>query len=233
MSVTLDIAGGQIECPEKFSAPSWQALYKAILQDRLSGVQQVKHDATTTVYFACYEGVELVIKRYNTKNTWHFLRRGFRLSRADICYRMAAHYLHAGISTPQPIAAIQAFAGPFKLRSWYLSHRLPGESFDQAITKLNHHPPTPEMRSAVTGMFKSLHQHHLSHGDMKASNLIWDNGDISVIDLDAARSYHWQKRHEYALKKDLLRFLDNWPPKSPVSRAFKQSFTEATLLPLD
>src|SRR5690606_3128405 len=46
------------------------------------GFTRVKHDGTTTVGYTSRDGRPLVIKRYNTKNPWHFVRRAVRRSRA-------------------------------------------------------------------------------------------------------------------------------------------------------
>ncbi|HSH40730.1 MAG TPA: hypothetical protein VK973_01240, partial [Arenicellales bacterium] len=67
----------------------------------------LKHDHVTTVV-AIDDGERYwVVKRYNTKNRWHALRRLFRTSRAVNCWRAAERLREAGIDTPRPVAVLE------------------------------------------------------------------------------------------------------------------------------
>lgn len=223
----LSIVGGSVECHQDFSTEKWRTFYQAIMYDKVTHVQQLKHDGTTTVYFAHIDGVACVVKRYNTKNVWHFIRRGFRRSRADICYELSDRYQQAGINTPASIAKIQAHFGPFKMRSWYLCHYLDGELLqdvvaEQALSEPNK-LPTTALLSAVRNLFSKLASNQLSHGDMKATNLIWKANKLFIIDLDAARQHPSMSKSHRALHKDQQRFIQNWRDKPEIQSAFQHA----------
>ena len=53
----------------------------------------LKHDCTTTVSSVASGDNHWVVKRYNTKNAWHWLRRSFQRSRASIVCASASSRL--------------------------------------------------------------------------------------------------------------------------------------------
>ncbi len=223
------IKGGFVECDPHFTSPAWLNFYQAIMHDKVVHVQQLKHDGTTTVYIAEVNGQRCVVKRYNTKNSWHFVRRGFRRSRADICYRMAEKYKQAGLLTPRPIAQIQAKWGPFKRRSWYICEYLQGELLSDFVgsglgegVATESNVPTPELLAQTQKLFTCLAKNRLSHGDMKATNLIWQGEMLQIIDLDAAQQHKSSASHTRASQKDIQRFLKNWQSRPAVYRAFQE-----------
>ena len=53
-------------------------------------------------------------------------------------------------------------------------------------------------------------EYKISHGDMKASNFLYWNNKIVVLDLDGMRRHRSQRVFKKAIKKDFDRFLKNW-----------------------
>ena len=54
----------------------------------------------------------------------------------------------------------------------------------------------------------------ISHGDLKATNLLWDQGRIVLIDLDAMVQHRSVRQHARAWQRDRSRLLRNWPQDS-------------------
>ena len=50
----------------------------------------------------------------------------------------------------------------------------------------------------------------ISHGDMKASNFLYWNNKVVVLDLDGMQRHQSQKVFKKAIRKDFDRFLKNW-----------------------
>ena len=201
-------------CKPQYAGQEWQNFYERVINDRIQHVQQLKHDGTTTVYRAEIQDICCVVKRYNTKNTWHFTRRALRQSRAINCWELAHNYLSVGIETPRPIAMIQAQNGPFKRRSWYICANQPGHTLTHAI---QHRPDANTLGiwpQRLNELFGKMLDHRLSHGDFKATNLITHQNRLIIIDLDAARCHRSTTRHIKALSKDYLRFMQNWADDS-------------------
>ena len=138
---------------------------------------------------------------------------------------MADIYNKAGIKTPEPIAKIQAYFGPFKLRSWYLCRYQQGalltDWVEQQIDQDSEKSLSQALRQAVRNLFSQLASNLLSHGDMKATNLIWQDNQLLVIDLDAARQHSSESSHKRALQKDYQRFMLNWQAIPKVLSDFK------------
>ena len=55
-----------------------------------------------------------------------------------------------------------------------------------------------------------MQEHKISHGDLKATNLLWVDNQLYFIDLDAARQHKTIASWQRANKRDKKRFLKNW-----------------------
>jgi Ser/Thr protein kinase RdoA (MazF antagonist) len=56
----------------------------------------------------------------------------------------------------------------------------------------------------------------ITHGDLKASNLLWDADRLVLIDLDAMCQHASPAGFARAWQRDRARFLRNWPAGSPL-----------------
>ncbi len=174
----------------------------------------LKDGNTCTVARIDVAGRALVIKRYNIKNSRHRLSRLFRSSRAAHSWREGHRLQLMGIPTPFPLALIEERLGPLRGRAWLLTEYCPGSNLLQHLDP-DMPPPEPEAR-ALGRLFAQLYRERLSHGDLKATNLLWDHDEIKLIDLDAMREHASCRGHLCAWRRDRRRLLQNWPPNSPL-----------------
>lgn len=170
----------------------------------------LKDGGTTTVARVVIDGRGLLIKRYNLKHLRHALGRLWRPSRGWHSWREAHRLLFLGIPTPTPLALIEERVGPLRRRAWLISE------FCAASNLLTHlsadrEPPADEARAILT-LFGSLHGQRISHGDLKATNLLWDGSRVVLIDLDAVVQHRTPAAHARAWARDRARLLRNWPP---------------------
>lgn len=185
----------------------------------------LKHDGTTTVSLANINSNNYVVKRYNTKNKWHFMRRIFQRSRAINCWQMSKVFIQANIQTPNRVAVIQEKIGPLKLRSWFINQLIEG---DDLLAYLEHPDLTNNSRAKalikpIQALFKNLAQNQLSHGDLKATNIIISNTSTTslvLIDLDAAKQHRKIKSFKRAFQKDQRRFIKNWQNNKLIQDTF-------------
>jgi len=185
-------------------------LNKARLDEIISTADiTFKNDATTDVVQYDLDGKEYILKRYNARSLWHVFSRAIRRSRASRCWNMSYKFANAGLNVAQPMLMYEQRFGPFCRNAYFLNKKLSGAEL------LNAFPTMPEDQqqsvvSQIKSAFEKMHQAKLTHGDMKASNLIWSDGKLFFIDLDAARQHtnlwSWRKSHA----KDRKRFLKNW-----------------------
>ncbi|MBK6677639.1 MAG: hypothetical protein IPG52_12760 [Rhodocyclaceae bacterium] len=173
----------------------------------------LKQGNTATLALIEHEGRKLVVKRYNIKGPGHALSRCWRRSRAWHSW-LAGHRLRfLGIATPRPLALIERRFGPLRGRAWLIVEHCAGPS-------LAERPPAAAQPKPVVDLFARLAAARVSHGDMKATNLLWNDDDrISLIDLDAMRQHRGAASYRRAWRKDRERLLRNWPADPDLTRA--------------
>ena len=174
----------------------------------------LKDGGTVTVARVQLGDGEVLIKRYNLKGFAHACSRLWRPSRAWHSWR-AAHCLQfLGFHTPAPLALIEERYGPWRRRAWLISEFSPGPNLQTHLSPFAD-PPTAEA-NALRTLFAGLHAQRISHGDLKAMNLLWDGARIALIDLDAVVHHRSPATYRRAWRRDRARLLRNWPPDSPL-----------------
>lgn len=185
----------------------------------------LKRGGTATLALIEIEGRRLVIKRYNIKSLAHALSRFWRPSRAHRSWVAGQRLRFLSIPTPRPLAMIEQRLGPFRGKAWLVAAHCPGPSLLDCLGTA----PTAQaqgMIAALSGLFTQLAQARITHGDLKASNLIWHEGSVSLIDLDGLRQHKNDASFLRAWRKDRARLLRNWPSDGAIGRAL-----DATLPP--
>ena len=158
----------------------------------------------------------LVVKRYNLKNIWHAFGRSWRPSRAWHSWREGHRLRFYGIATPEPLALVEERFGPLRRRAFLVNAFCPGRDLLE-ILSADAEPPV-EIAAALLTLFGTLHALRISHGDLKATNLLWHDGQVVLIDLDAMTQHRSSRTHAQAWQRDRARFLRNWPAGSPLVR---------------
>ena len=166
---------------------------------------------------------ELVIKRYNMKTMVHALRRAFKETRADHSWQYAHILQNKGINTPDPIAIKEKRFGPFRNKAYFICEYIKGP------TALNYFQDPKyddndkaKMAKQIIGMLGMLKSSMLSHGDMKATNIIIHGSKPFLLDLDSMVARTSKKRFVRAWAKDMKRFMQNWQNLPETAQLFKQ-----------
>lgn len=173
--------------------------------------QVLKHDRTTTVSKIEGDGMVWVVKRYNTKNAWHAVRRTLRRSRALNCWEMSGRFLAAGIKVPARIACIENKLGPFHGRSFFVCEYVDAEDLISFLKNRNDPGDMTFISGKIEALFDALRASRIIHGDMKATNiLVSAERNLTLLDLDAARQPADTRTFERGHAQDRSRFLRNW-----------------------
>ncbi|MDA3918382.1 MAG: hypothetical protein PF690_15610 [Deltaproteobacteria bacterium] len=69
--------------------------------------------------------------------------------------------------------------------------------------------------------FYKLKSLKISHGDMKADNILIHDDKPFFIDLDSMKWHKRELRFSHAWKKDMKRFMKNWKNSPEVAGLFK------------
>lgn len=177
----------------------------------------LKDGGTSSVTLVEAAGHKLVVKRYNIKSIGHWLGRFWRPSRAWHSW-LAGHRLQfLGIATPEPLAMVESRFGPLRRRAWLITRYCPGSNLLELFGADGERPPEQEEGAALLQMLKQLREARISHGDFKATNLLWHAGRVWLIDLDSMQTHESESRWREAWIKDRARLLRNWPPGSPLA----------------
>ena len=178
--------------------------------------QLLKDGNTCTVARVDIGGRALVVKRYNLKSFRHTLSRFWRPSRAWHSWVAGHRLAFYGIPTPAPLAMLEERIGPMRGRAFLVTEFCPGESLLQHLSE-DREPDTAEAE-AIRSLFAMLFRLKISHGDMKANNLLWHDGHLSLIDLDSLTQHGSSRAFVRAWRRDRERFVRNWPKQSALHR---------------
>lgn len=180
------------------------ASLKAILENPDKAIDEgviLKDGNSQTVSQVVVDDMPLVIKRYNQNTIWTRIKRKLGFSRARNCWRYAHLLSMAGIKTPIPVAIIEVAKGA----AYYICMYAGGEKLSLYYKKGKN---IDLLMRPLRRLFYRMHAARLTHGDLKAANIMVSDGKLSLIDLDAMTEN--ALNYSYRRKKDLNRFLENF-----------------------
>ena len=182
----------------------------------------LKLGGSSTVALIEQGGRRLVIKRYNIKGVGHWLRRCWRPSRAWHSWVEGNRLMFLDIATPRPLAVLELRWLGLRRRSYLVTEYGSGEDIATRFQPYLSSPPPEIELLALDQLFAALLRERISHGDMKGTNLLWEQGRWSLIDLDAVQQHGSDARFARAYAKDRARFLRNWPTDSALHRLLEE-----------
>lgn len=169
-------------------------------------------------------GEAYVLKRFNRRGPLHTALHLPLRSRARWCWSSARLLRGAGINTPRPLVMLETRFGPLRDRSFLLSAFVEGRVLADII---DDDPDAEELESIaahVGSIWRTLGDLHVGHRDMKATNfMVDDHGAVWLVDLDAMRRYPPGPWFALRRRKDLRRFLNNWPDRPHVQETFRRA----------
>ncbi|WP_312224715.1 serine/threonine protein kinase [Stutzerimonas nitrititolerans] len=174
----------------------------------------LKLGGSSTVALIEQGGRRLVIKRYNIKGVGHWLRRCWRPSRAWHSWVEGNRLMFLDIATPRPLAVLELRWLGLRRRSYLVTEYGAGEDIATRFQPYLSSPPPEAELLALDQLFAALLRERISHGDMKGTNLLWEQGCWALIDLDAVQQHGSDASFARAYAKDRARFLRNWPTDS-------------------
>lgn len=186
----------------------------------------LKRGNSASVVRVLVDGRALVLKRYNLKNPVHWLRRFWRPSRAWHSWRNAQRLVLWGVPTATPVALLENRLGWLRGRAWYISEFIPGVPLGVALGDA-----TWSQRKAIIGRLHALLTElvhlRLSHGDLKATNLMFDpDQPLMLLDLDAMRRHRRRRAFSRAFARDLRRLRANWAEDPALRTALDDALSD-------
>jgi tRNA A-37 threonylcarbamoyl transferase component Bud32 len=149
-----------------------------------------------------------VIKRYNIKDWKHFLSRCWRPSRARVSWCNSLRLNYLGIPAPRSLALRENRMGPLRREAYLVSDHVAGPDLLAWVADNREIPAW--LDNEIRRLFDVFWAARVSHGDMKATNLIVAGEKLVVLDLDAMAYHPHAGRFKKAHRRDLTRFMANW-----------------------
>ena len=150
---------------------------------------------------------DIVIKRYNHKGFFHSLRHSLKKSRARRVWLNAQKLGMLGIPTAKPLAYIEKKKGFLIWSSYLVTEYMEGSNL---YNFLRDESLPEKTRSIITQQLKELldklAEHHITHGDLKHSNILITKNGPALTDLDSMRTHRFSWTFKIRRTKDLQHF---------------------------
>jgi tRNA A-37 threonylcarbamoyl transferase component Bud32 len=198
---------------------------KAFLRDPDSSCPEpetlLKDGNSSTVWRTDVDGHNLVVKRYNVKSFTHGLKLSVRKGRSHISWQNAHRLLFYGITTPHPVVLYRNTRNRLRPTTYFIASHANGVDLREWFSDSLH---SIEQQSAMAEklavMFSHLAALWISHGDLKATNILIVDEEPLLIDLDSMQQHRSFKTALPALKKDRDRFMQNWQKMPQIEATF-------------
>ncbi|MBZ9663651.1 serine/threonine protein kinase [Pseudomonas sp. LMG 31766] len=212
-----------------------EALLARLLADpdaAIAAGQSLKRGGSSTVARVDQGARQLVIKRYNIKGMLHWLKRFWRPSRAWHSWCEGNRLVFLGIATPKPLAVLECRTLWLRRRSYLVTEHASGVDIITRFASCapGELPAEAELR-ALDDLFAALLRERISHGDLKGSNILWQDGRWMLIDLDAMQQHRRAGSFAPAYAKDRARFLRNWPQDSTLYQVLDERLPSVVAKP--
>ena len=169
--------------------------------------QILKNGNTCYVSHLIWNGKDVIVKRYNHKGIIHSLRHTIKKSRARRGWLHGHRLLMLDIATPKPLAYIEQHKKKLIWKSYLVTEYIEGQKlYDFRQTSNINKEQHEIIDNQIKEMLDEMDKNHITHGDLKHSNiLITDKGPV-LIDLDGMKVHKWSWRYKSSRTKDLQRF---------------------------
>jgi len=124
------------------------------------------------------------------------------------------------IATPKPLAYIERRRGMLVWESYLVTECVKGQRLYDFLRDDNvPEQQRSEAAEAVTELLNKLGEYHISHGDLKHSNILLAEKEAVLTDLDGMKVCRWNWTYRIRRRKDLRRFSKRNNCSRPFVRA--------------
>jgi len=188
--------------------------------------EMLKNGSRSTVKSTAIEGASYVVKIYKKMPFHRRLRYALTRSRAFQSWESGQAMAEAGIPIARPLAILEERQFGIPARAALL---MPVAQGDDLLSLVERNLLSPsqltEIAEKLTEIFKTMMKSSLTHGDMKATNiLIDDSSQPTLIDIDGAVIHRSRKSFDVLRAKDRARFMKNWQTHPAAREAFHDVF---------
>jgi len=177
--------------------------------DKLMAEGQIlKNGNTCYVSRLMLNGQDVVVKRYNHKSFIHSLRHTIKKSRARRGWLQGHRLGMLNIATPKPLAYIEQLKEKLIWKSYLVTEYVDGQKLydflqDSNVTKEQH----SMIIQQIKGLLDKMGKYHITHGDLKHTNILVTNNGPVLTDLDGMKAHKLGWTYKSGRAKDLQRFI--------------------------
>ena len=180
----------------------------------------LKPGSRSTVTRTTVDGTDYVIKQYKAMPFHRRVRYALTRSRARQSWQNGQVMARLGIPVVRPLALLEESSLGIPARAILIMPYQVGDFLSEA-----HAPGIAGVATALHEVFALMRRHRITHGDLKATNIIIDEtGAPHFIDLDATLIHTSEQAFARARAKDEARFRRNWEDGSPLAEALAGVF---------
>jgi tRNA A-37 threonylcarbamoyl transferase component Bud32 len=116
-----------------------------------------------------------------------------------------------GIHTPRPYLFLEErLYWVFQRRSYFLTEKIQANNLLLQLEDTNEKVDEAKLITAFANFFEIMYSYQISHGDMKATNFIFQEDKLYVLDLDAMQRHRFKWWSSKRSMSDIKRFEKNW-----------------------
>ncbi len=194
---------------------AWLANPESVFHDPAGCV--LKSGRSSTVIKVTWAGKDYVIKRYNIKHIFHWLRRLYRTTRAAHVWRLSQKLKLFGLPVAEPVAFLEKYRFGLHSVSYYVT---------TYVKKSSHFDYFTNHVQTLSCLLKNLAKLKIAHGDLKMKNILVNEKEEPVlIDFESAREYASHTRLAAAFRKGVRRLLKNFEQHDHLYQQFKDELT--------
>ena len=181
------------------------------LDNFLANAEIVKNGNTCTVFRID----DLIIKRYNVKSIWHFIKMQFIKSRGKNSWQVSNTFQLLNLPCPKPFFYFEKRFFFLRLASYFAMERIDGVNIVSYQESVQDKHQIEHLKKNIFKLFNKLNHYKFIHGDFKKTNIyVDDKKKLIMIDFDKSFFSMSQSIYNYKQKKQVARFLSNWKNKS-------------------
>ena len=164
--------------------------FMASLDDAMEDGEILKRGNTCFVSRIQAAGKDIVVKRYNYKGLWHSLRHTFKGSRAKKCWLFGHRLRWLSVPVAEPLAYIELRYCGIIRQSYILNKYIDGQSVLDYVNQPDlDKEARQEARGKTYALLDQIAEHKITHGDLKASNILICDDQPVLIDLDSMKRH--------------------------------------------
>jgi len=184
--------------------------------------EMLKAGRSTTVVKFKMDDRFFVLKRYNIKDSAHWLRRCLRSTRAATGWRLAQRLRLMGVATAKPIAFVEKRFLGLRSKSYLLMEYVQGEHAGEFFTNHADDQVASEfVAQQMMALFESLARLRITHGDLKMTNILVHKLKPVLIDLDGMCEHRTALGFKRTFQQEIKRFMVNWRDNPTVYNMFE------------